>query len=91
LHAARARTGGSSGDDASIPIEPLDGVSALSGFTIGAAYACHQEDRRGRLLPGYGCDMTVLTVDPTSCDPEALLKARVLATVVNAEMVWSAK
>lgn len=90
LHAARARSGGESGDDASIPIEPLDGASALSGFTTGAAYACHQEERRGRLMPGFGCDMTVLTVDPTSCEPDALLKARVLATIVNGEIVWKA-
>ncbi len=91
IHAARSRpNSGESGDDATIPVEALDGPSALAGFTSGAAFACHQEDRRGRLLPGFACDMTVLSVDPTTCDPEALATARVLATVINGQVVWAA-
>jgi len=86
IHAVRTRTNpitdGLGSDDS------LDGSAALAGFTSGAAYACHQEDRRGRLLPGFGCDMTVLSIDPVACDPSALLGAKVLMTIVNAEVVW---
>ena len=36
---------------------------ALAAFTSGAAYAAHQETRRGRLEPGYFADLTVLDDD----------------------------
>ena len=92
LYAARTRSTPSDDADSSLfPDQSLDGASALEGFTIGAAYACHQEDRRGRLLPGYGCDMTVLTVDPVRCDPAQLLGAKATMTIVNGEVVWRAK
>lgn len=93
LYAARTRTnpGETPSDGAATRSEALDGASALSGFTSGAAYACHQEDRRGRLLPGFGCDITVLDVDPVTCDPAALKSAHVIMTVVNGEIVWRAR
>jgi len=94
LYAARTRTdpGAAPSSDGNPPrSEALDGASALSGFTSGAAYACHQEDRRGRLMPGYGCDMTVLDLDPVACEPAALKTAHVLMTIVNGEVVWKAK
>jgi predicted amidohydrolase YtcJ len=92
LYAARTRSDGVERVSDGAPTgDALDGASALSGFTSGAAYACHQEDRRGRLLPGYGCDITVLDVDPVTCDPAALKTAHVLMTIVNGEVVWRAK
>ncbi len=69
----------------------LDGAAALWGFTSGAAFAAFQEDRRGRLMPGFGCDLTVLTVDPVVCEPGDLLGARVVMTVVNGRVVWRAE
>ncbi len=67
----------------------LDGARALAGYTSGAAFAAFQEDRRGRLAPGYFCDMTVITVDPTRCLTEELQTARVVMTVINGTVVWS--
>jgi predicted amidohydrolase YtcJ len=67
----------------------LDGARALAGYTSGAAFAAFQEDRRGRLAPGYFCDMTVMTVDPTKCKTEALASAHVVMTVINGAVVWS--
>src|SRR5439155_10436060 len=70
LFAARTRPGAIAAEESTLGGgERLDGNAALSGFTSGAAFACRQEDRRGRLAPGYGADITVLSVDPTSCDP----------------------
>jgi hypothetical protein len=68
----------------------LDGRTALAGFTAGAAYAAHEEGQRGKLLPGYAADVTVLTVDPVRCEPKALLGARVLATIVDGQIEYSA-
>ena len=39
------------------------------------------------LRPGLLADWTVLSVDPVSCEPEALRDARALATAVNGELV----
>lgn len=91
LYAARTRPNVEGGDQPNVPEQRLDGASALAGFTSGAAYAAFQEDRRGRLQPGYACDMSVLSVDPVSCPPEALLKASVRATVINGVVVWRAR
>lgn len=92
LFAARTRQSvaglGASDQEPFLPEQRLDGNSALAGFTSGAAYACRQEDRRGRLAPGFACDLTVLDVDPTRCEPSALLKARILLTVINGRIVW---
>jgi predicted amidohydrolase YtcJ len=89
LHAARAWRGaeGLAADD-SLGAEDLDGRGALAGFTRGAAFAVHQEDRRGQLLPGYWADLTVLDADPVLGSPEELVEARVLLTVINGRVVF---
>lgn len=69
----------------------LDIATALAGFTAGAARAVHQEDRRGRLLPGFACDMTVLDIDPLTADPTSLTRASVVMTVINGEIVHDAR
>ena len=88
IAAARA-AGAPSVEDASsfLPEELPDGRLALAGCTSGAAWAARQDERRGRLLPGYGADLTVLSVDPVECAPAELGAAQVLAVVVNGEVV----
>lgn len=83
-----ARTGGAPAGGDDLPEKSLDGAAALAGYTSGAAYACHQENRRGSLKPGYWADLTVLSVDPVLCDPEQLLEAEVLMTVINGEIAF---
>lgn len=86
-----ARTRQVAGTETLLPEQCLDGNAALAGFTSGAAYACRQEDRRGRLLPGYFADLTILDVDPTTCEPAALKGARARMTVINGAIVWRAR
>ena len=77
--------------DGFFPMQRLGLRRALEAFTSGAARACHQEGRRGKLEPGYGCDMTVLDRDPTSVGPTAarmLLETEVVMTVVHGEVVY---
>ncbi|MFN0243663.1 MAG: amidohydrolase [Planctomycetota bacterium] len=91
LHAARTRPDAEpNSKGGSVPTQRLDGAAALAGFTSGAAYACHQEDRRGRLLAGYFADLTVTDLDPVAGDAQALLKARVTMTVITGEIVYKA-
>jgi len=70
------------------PDQCLDGAEAVAAFTQGAAYAVHEEEWRGLLTEGHACDMTVLSVDPITCTPAALLDAEVLMTVVDGEVVY---
>lgn len=92
LFAARMRSNpGDSPDEGLSADQTLDGIAALGGFTSGAAHAAHQDERRGRLLPGYATDMTVLTIDPVTCAPEELLSARVTMTIINGAIVWRAQ
>jgi len=70
-------------------VHRLSMQEALAGFTTGAARAVHQEDRRGRLAPGYFADLTVIDRDPFEVPPAELLSARVLMTVVNGEVVFT--
>jgi hypothetical protein len=91
MYAARTRQTLEKGDDPIVIDQRLDGAAALAGFTSGAAYAAFQDDRRGRLEPGYACDMSVLSVDPITAEPEQLLKGSVRATVVNGAVVWRAR
>lgn len=72
------------------PDQRLAASEALSAFTWGAARAAHQEQRRGRLEPGYFADLTVVDLDPLACEPSQLLRARVLATIINGEVVYRA-
>jgi len=92
LYAARTRTD-ASGQPAGgfLADQRLSGAEALAGFTSGAARAIGEEDHRGRLLRGYRADLTVLDVDPVTCEPAALLEARVLLTMVDGEIAYRAE
>jgi predicted amidohydrolase YtcJ len=74
--------------DGFTPEQRLDARAALAGFTSGAAYACFQDDRRGRLKVGYFADLSVFNCDPITCAPSDLLKAQVLMTVIDGEVVY---
>ncbi len=75
--------------DGTIGSEGLDGLGALAGFTRGSAFAVHQEDRRGQLIPGFWADMTVFDQDPISGDTATLLDSKVLLTLINGRVVYS--
>jgi predicted amidohydrolase YtcJ len=67
----------------------LTAAEALAAFTSGASRAGHQNV--GRLEPGAPADFAVLDVDPLRASSEELLGARVLATVVQGEIVYAAR
>ena len=73
------------------PGQRMNGIEALAGFTSGAAFAVGEELERGRLLPGYFADMTVLDIDPVTCPPAELLTARVVATLIEGELVYDTR
>ncbi|MBW1880146.1 MAG: amidohydrolase, partial [Deltaproteobacteria bacterium] len=55
---------------------------AIAGFTTGAAYAVHEEDRLGSLLPGRPADLTLWRVKDA--------RWQAIATIVDGTILWSA-
>ena len=70
------------------PRERLGGLEALRTLTTWAAYAAFADTARGKILPGYDADFTVLSVNPVNSDPANLLDTKVLITVVGGQIVW---
>lgn len=95
MHAAITRTndalepkGGFCMENALTPEE------ALKGYTIWGAYAIFAEDKRGSLEAGKYADFAVMDQDPLKLgheNPDALLKVRVLKTVIGGECVYEEK
>jgi predicted amidohydrolase YtcJ len=87
----QARTRHIAGTDEPVGrLQAVSGEEALALYTRDAAYVSFSEHERGMLRPGLLADWTVLSVNPVSCDPEALRGARVLATGVDGRLVHEA-
>ncbi len=74
-----------------LPDQRLTPTQAWAAFTYGAAKAARQEDRRGRLLPGYAADLTLFAMDPFEVPPAQWLSLPVRATYVNGELAFEAR
>lgn len=61
---------------------------AIRAFTIDAAYAAHEEGRRGSLAPGKVADFVVLSEDLVTALPGDIPRIEVLATVIGGEIVY---
>ena len=72
------------------PNEKLTLGQALHAFTRGAAYAGFAEKTMGAIEPGYWADFIIVDRDPTTADPQALGRTKVLETWVGGEKVFSA-
>jgi len=69
--------------------ERLTPLEAIELFTRGAAYAAHEEDRKGSLEPGKLADMVAIPVDLTRVDPSSLKDIRPVLTVVGGRVAWA--
>ncbi|MBA7711022.1 hypothetical protein ES703_119972 [subsurface metagenome] len=89
LYAARTRQDTSGWPEGGwYPDERMGGLEALKAMTTWSAYAAFEDSTRGKILPGYDADLTVLPINPVNINPRALLSARVLMTVVAGQVVW---
>ncbi|HVW70823.1 MAG TPA: amidohydrolase family protein [Steroidobacteraceae bacterium] len=66
-----------------IPEQKISVEQSLIAYTAENAYAGFQEDRLGRLRPGYLADFVVLDRDLLEIDPRQITGTRVLRTVVG--------
>lgn len=63
-------------------------LEAIRGFTINAAYAAFEENRRGTIETGKQADLVVLSRDITAIPPSEILKTDVLMTLVDGHVVY---
>jgi predicted amidohydrolase YtcJ len=73
------------------PEERMTIVEALRGYTLDAAYAEFAEKLKGSITAGKLADIVVLDRNVLKEPPEALLKARVVYTIVGGIIVYENK
>jgi hypothetical protein len=66
-----------------LPEQRITVDQALTAYTANNAYAGFQEDRLGRLVPGYIADLVVLDKDLAHIDPQLIAETKVLRTIVD--------
>jgi hypothetical protein len=70
------------------PQERLTRKEALALFTSDAAYAAFEEDRRGRIAPGFEADLTVFARDPMAAADKDIPPIPVVLTVVGGRVAY---
>ncbi|WP_058185374.1 amidohydrolase [Terracidiphilus gabretensis] len=70
------------------PENKLTRGQALYAYTQGSAYAEFAEKRKGKLLPGYEADLILVDRDLYTCPASAILKTRVLTTIVAGKQAY---
>ena len=77
-------------NDAWYPEQKVTQQEALKMYTISAAYASFQEDSLGTIEVGKRADFTVLDRDIMTADPQDILTAKPLITIVDGIAVFEA-
>ena len=72
-----------------LPENKLTPQDALRGITIWGAYANFEEKEKGSIEVGKVADFVILDRDILRAKPTRILKARVVATLMNGEIVYS--
>ena len=70
--------------------ESIDRLNALKAVTINCAYACKQEDRMGSIKKGKLANFAVLDKDLLNDPKEEILKAKIITTIVDGNVVYKA-
>ncbi len=86
--AATRRTLDDLNDDGWVPEQKISVEEALRAYTIDAAYASFQEDRKGSLETGKLADFVMIDQDLTRIDPAQIRDASIVRTVVGGKTVF---
>lgn len=91
IHAAvtRQRVNGYPSPQGWYPEQRLSVDEAIHGYTTGAAYAAGVDTQLGRLVPGFLADLIILDENPYTCEPQAIMKIKSLATMVGGQWVYT--
>ena len=74
--------------DGWIPEQKIGVEDALRAYTVNAAFASFDEDRKGSLERGKLADFVLLEKDITQIAPEAIRDVKILMTVVGGRVVF---
>ena len=70
------------------PEERVDVYDAVDSYTLGSAYATFDENRIGRIYPGYLADLVLLDRDIFAVPAEEIGDAQAVFTMVGGETVY---
>ena len=70
------------------PEQRMNLTEAIKSYTEWASYASNEENIKGRIEEGYYADFTVLDRELKSVNPKMILNTRILATILNGEIVY---
>ena len=70
------------------PDQRMTRLEAVESYTLNAAYAAFEEERKGSLAPGKLADITVLSVDIFSVPEEQIPETEVLYTIVGGKVLY---
>ena len=73
-----------------LPEEAFGPGEALDSYTLAGAWASFEENKKGRIAPGYLADFTVLGENPFETDPFRIKDIPVLATFLGGKAVYQA-
>ncbi|TDQ67075.1 hypothetical protein ATL17_1082 [Maritalea mobilis] len=68
--------------------QTIDLDRAIEAMTFNGAYAAHEENIKGRLLPGQLADIAVIDRDISQCDAETIRQSHVDMTIVGGEIAF---
>ena len=90
MHAAvtRQRLDGSPGPAGWHPLQRLTLAQALRGFSQMPAFASNQQDRMGKISPGFAADFLILERDPFTLAPDQLRSINPEATFIGGNCVF---
>jgi predicted amidohydrolase YtcJ len=70
------------------PDQKMSLPEAIKSYTEWASYASNEENIKGKIEEGFYADFTVLDKELKSENPKMILNTRVLATILNGEIIY---
>ena len=86
--AATRRTLDGKNPDGWIPEQRITVAQAVHAYTLGSAYAEHQETVKGSIEPGKLADLVVLSDDIFTIAPESIEKTKVEMTIFDGKVIY---
>lgn len=71
------------------PAECIDIYDAIDGYTLESAYAQFDENKKGRIEPGFLADFTMLDRDIFHCPKSEIIDTKIEMTIVGGKTVFS--
>lgn len=79
-------------DQSTPPLSPNEAFSveeAIAGYTTDAVAASFDENKKGRILPGFLADFVVLSENPFETDPQDIASIKVTQTWMGGKQVYT--